>query len=136
MRTAAFALYWLNLIISVALCAGSIIIVAVPHFSRYGILSRTILFVFIIACIASFVIKKVCDDEYVKKHFGYQFRTALFFIIAYIVLMIVKENMLLVSYTLIPHLSRGLIITIFAVYIWFLYRNIKGIVYLSINKDL
>jgi uncharacterized membrane protein len=135
----AFSIYWLNLIVSVALCAGVIIAVVCPYCNINIIPSRMVFFVFIIICASSSAIRKVSDDEFLKKHFGYQFKTALFFVIIYVALLIIMNVMNLLdinSYTLITNFIFGLYITLFVFCVWFLYRNIKGLAYLSANKDL
>jgi uncharacterized membrane protein len=145
MRSAAFTIYVLNL-------AGVIFPFIESGFSANlyhylnNIISIIMFFIFIVMCIAAFILKKVCEDEYLKKHFEYQFKTMLKFFLFCIILAVIN---ILVVYTAFMHnitttlfdiffscVVLGLIIAPFIIGIWFFYKNAKGLIYLFTGRYL
>jgi uncharacterized membrane protein len=130
MRLAAFSIYAVNAIISLVGFLGLFIIIPVA----------------VITCIATFTLGKFCADALLKKHFAYQFRTDW---IAAVCAIIVLAGLALLIYNLPGRSGWGFNITVliyslgcmaviihFLTPLWFLYRNIKGLVYLNKNKAI
>ncbi|MDR2100289.1 MAG: hypothetical protein LBP40_05655 [Campylobacteraceae bacterium] len=137
MNKAAFTIYILSLYLAVSVVFLSIF--------NFAMLMLVMLFIF---SIAAFVCKKKCKEERLMKHFTYQFKTLLIVFIYLFILalgtgiviyfgktidnLFDKELVMLVGYVSL-YLT---IIASFIFYIWFVYRNIKGLVYLNKNKNL
>jgi uncharacterized membrane protein len=99
---------------------------------------------FITFFIAAIVFKKICGDECLKKHFAYQSRTILVFLVytiaatggTFLLMRTLPGGFsrehpgMVVLYGLGSHLMKN------TMAIWLLYRNIKGLVYLNKNKAI
>ncbi|MDR3178090.1 MAG: hypothetical protein LBT96_03805 [Campylobacteraceae bacterium] len=141
MRLAAFFIYALNLILVVVKGIYS------------GVFEESIfLIAFIITialCIAAFIFKKICEDEYLRSHFWYQFRTILVLLVFGIVVEIISSFMPTADAASTFNDTRALSLSAYLIYmtgifgvlsivvgIWFIYRNVKGIIYLNKHKEL
>ncbi|MDR2153297.1 MAG: hypothetical protein LBO72_10810 [Helicobacteraceae bacterium] len=125
MRKTAFAIYILNL--------------PLMAFMRPPYLFETPLIV-IALCIGAFALKNICKDECLATHFAYQFKTNL---VASIYLAVVICCLFFFPYETIkdrvlPSMLAGAGVYIISILmlLWFFYRNVKGLIYLSKNEVL
>ncbi|MDR2151647.1 MAG: hypothetical protein LBO72_02395 [Helicobacteraceae bacterium] len=110
-------------------------------------------FIIVALCITAFALKNICKDEYLTRHFAYQFKTGLAVFVYHAVKMcveflivyfdeIIDKNLNLIQYLNFLNLASallllyGIVIIGIVTHIWFLYRNVKGLIYLSKNKVL
>ncbi|MDR3177432.1 MAG: hypothetical protein LBT96_00455 [Campylobacteraceae bacterium] len=128
----AFCIYALNLILPA---------VVYVIFTVTEDIKSSIGFIIVITlCIVAFILKKTCKDDYLKKHFGYQFRTILYSLslgIAFVfIIMMLALLMLYGNGSDYEFLVFIICILLVIFTIWFIYRNIKGLIYLSKHKEL
>ncbi|MDR1615261.1 MAG: hypothetical protein LBS26_06845 [Campylobacteraceae bacterium] len=132
MKSTAFSIYLTNLIMTVILCAGEF-----WYYINNAFL-RTVWFFFIMIYITVFLLKNACDDAYYKKHFEYQHKIVLIFSLSYIasvfISIFLRNTAPEIIADSIGHYSAILITTVLG--IWAIYKNINGLVYLVVNKDL
>jgi uncharacterized membrane protein len=133
----AFFIYIVSILIPVAVLVGRLI--SVNHYFTDN-LSNIISPAYIVLCIIAFVLKKICEDEYLEDHFRYQFKTLLAFILFSIVFTILLT---IIGVTAIPGLITGILYLTFTIFIiaiivilWFLYKNAKGLMYLFTGRYL
>jgi uncharacterized membrane protein len=143
----AFSIYILNL--------ATVVFAGLQNaFFKYNYLANAVSeasgVILIILLIASFIFKRICEDDYLAEHFAYQFKTMMVMFLYALVLSIGvilalvffdgfgKNALNSLDALVAPSLVLIGIIGIisFIIFIWFLYRNIKGLIYLSMDKDL
>jgi uncharacterized membrane protein len=104
----------------------------------------------IVLLITAFILKKTCEDDYLAEHFAYQFKAMMVMFLYGLILAAgsvliasllggFDQNALVSLASLVtPFIVLIVIVGIvsFILIIWFLYRNIKGLIYLSLDKDL
>jgi uncharacterized membrane protein len=140
----AFAIYILNLAIVVFSALQSAFF---KHSDLAGSFSIMFRVTFIALFITAFILKKICEDDYLAEHFAYQFKAMMVMFLYGLVLVI---GLVLIA-SLLGGFDKSALISLvapfmvlliivgiisFILLIWFLYRNIKGLIYLSLNKDL
>jgi uncharacterized membrane protein len=137
----AFFIYSFNLIIIAIAYISSILEKSFFDSGFHTVATLITIILFII----TFILKKACEDEYLGEHFKYQFRTLLIYLLIDIIWIIIFFMFFMFLVALFNDI-RAIVSGVFLFYIgaillvmlhiWFIYRNIKGIIYLITNKDL
>jgi uncharacterized membrane protein len=116
----------------------AVILCAKEPWSYHDMFLKAVFLLFIALCITVSILKNACDNEYFKKHFKYQYKIALIFFPSYIALVFISVFLVNNAAELIVNLIAYCASTLITVTIgvWFLYKNIKGMVYLVVKKEL
>jgi uncharacterized membrane protein len=132
----AFFIYISDLILALNALKNSF---SEKNYFNKGIYFFLIFLIAIALCMTVSVIQSICKDEYLKKHFTYQTNSLLIYILAPIIfstLILRLASIFIDRHTLDSYIHCTEILLSVIVGIWFFYRNIKGIIYLIVDKDL